>query len=86
MHPSQLHKFELSAGDPIKVTTRRGSIETRVRADRDVPEGMVFIPFCFVEAAANMLTNPQLDPYGKIPEYKFCAVKVEKMGSLAAAE
>jgi formate dehydrogenase major subunit len=86
MHPSQLLVFGLSAGDPIRVTTRRGSIETRVRADRDVPEGMVFIPFCFVEAAANILTNPQLDPYGKIPEFKFCAVKVEKMEALAAAE
>ena len=86
MHPSQLLAFRLSAGDPIRVTTRRGSIETRVRADRDVPKGMVFIPFCFVEAAANILTNPQLDPYGKIPEFKFCAVKVEKAKALAAAE
>ena len=86
MHPSQLLKFGLLAGDPIRVTTRRGSIETRIRADRDVPEGMVFIPFCFVEAAANILTNPQLDPYGKIPEFKFCAVKVEKAKALAAAE
>ena len=48
------------------------------RADRDVPDGMVFIPFCFAEAAANVLTNPRLDPIGKIPEFKFCAVRVEK--------
>ena len=39
---------------------------------------MVFLPFCFVEAAANLLTNPQLDPFGKIPEFKFCAARVEK--------
>jgi formate dehydrogenase major subunit len=58
--------------------TRRGAIELKARADRDVPEGMVFIPFAFVEAAANILTNPQLDPVGKIPEYKFCAARVEK--------
>ena len=78
MHPRQLDRFGIEAGDMVRVSTRRGTIETRARADRDVPEGMVFIPFCFVEAAANILTNPQLDPYGKIPEFKFCAVKVEK--------
>ena len=50
----------------------------KARADRDVAEGMVFIPFCFAEAAANLLTNPQLDPMGKIPEFKFCAAKVER--------
>ena len=86
MHPSQLLKFGLLAGDPFRVTTRWGSIKTRTRADRDVPEGMVFIPFCFVEAVENILTNPQLDPYGKISEFKFCAVKVEKAKALAAAE
>ena len=56
----------------MKVSTRRGRSSSR-RVDRDVPEGMVFIPFCFAEAAANLLTNPQLDPFGKIPEFKFCA-------------
>ncbi len=56
------------------------------RADRDVPTDMVFIPFCFAEAAANLLTNPQLDPIGKIPEFKFCAAKVEKVADAAAAE
>ncbi len=77
LHPRQLRTMGLAAGDRIRVTSRRGAIELIARADRDVPEGMVFIPFCFVEAAANMLTNPQLDPWGKIPEFKFCAVKVE---------
>jgi formate dehydrogenase major subunit len=47
-----------------------------VRADRDVPENMVFIPFCYA-AAANLLTNPALDPFGKIPEFKFCAARAE---------
>ena len=46
---------------------------------------MVFIPFCFAEAAANLLTNPQLDPIGKIPEFKFCAAKVEPVGALSEA-
>jgi len=57
-----------------------------VRADREVPTGMIFIPFCFREAAANILTNPQLDPMGKIPEFKFCAAKVEKSEAVEAAE
>jgi formate dehydrogenase major subunit len=47
---------------------------------------MVFIPFCYTEAAANLLTNPQLDPFGKIPEYKFCAARVEKAAVAEAAE
>ena len=54
------------------------SIELTARADRDVPPGLVFIPFCYAEAAANLLTNPALDPFGKIPEFKFCAAKLEK--------
>ena len=49
----------------------------KVRSDRDVPENMVFMPFCYAEAAANLLTNPALDPFGKIPEFKFCAVRAE---------
>ena len=61
----------------MRVTTRRGSIELTARADRAVQEGTIFIPFAYVEAAANILTNPQLDPIGKIPEYKYCAVKIE---------
>ncbi len=50
------------------------------RSDRDVPESMVFMPFCYAEAAANLLTNPALDPFGKIPEFKFCAVRVSRLG------
>jgi len=50
-----------------------------------VPNGMVFIPFCYAEAAANLLTNPALDPFGKIPEFKFCAAQVEPLKALAAA-
>jgi formate dehydrogenase major subunit len=86
LNPRQLGMMGLEPGDMVKVATRRGEIALTVRADRDVPEGMVFIPFCFNEAAPNMLTNPQLDPYGKIPEFKFCAAKVEKMEAFAAAE
>src|SRR5689334_20198001 len=71
-----LRRMGLEAGDRVRVTTRRGAIELAARQDRDVPEGMVYIPFCFAEAPANFLTNPQLDPFGKIPEFKFCAAKV----------
>jgi len=56
---------------------RRGTVALQTRADRDLPEGLVFLPFCFTEAAANLLTNPKLDPFGKIPEFKFCAAKME---------
>jgi len=62
----------------VRVATRRGAIELKARADHAIPSGMIFIPFCYVEAAANVLTNPQLDPFGKIPEFKFCAAKVER--------
>jgi formate dehydrogenase major subunit len=70
-------KLGIQAGDPVRVTTRRGSIELYSRQDDGVPDGVVFIPFAYVEAAANLLTNPKLDPFGKIPEFKYCAAKVE---------
>ncbi|MBT4906224.1 MAG: formate dehydrogenase subunit alpha, partial [Rhodospirillaceae bacterium] len=85
LHPREMKRLDVWPGDPIQVSTRRGTIEIAARSDRDVPEGMVFIPFCFAEAAANLLTNPQLDPVGKIPEFKFCAAKVEA-GAKDAAE
>ena len=62
-----LRRLGVAPGEPIRVATRRGAIELMARADRAVPEGMVFIPFCFAEAAANLLTNPQLDPYRQDP-------------------
>jgi formate dehydrogenase major subunit len=76
--PADLRKFGIRPGDMIRVETRRGAIELKARADGAIPAGMIFIPFCFAEAAANVLTNPQLDPIGKIPEFKFCAARVER--------
>ena len=73
-----MDRLGVPPGGFIRVSTRRGEVVLKARADRDVAEGMVFIPFCFAEAAANLLTNPQLDPMGKIPEFKFCAAKVER--------
>jgi formate dehydrogenase major subunit len=78
LHPKTLARYGVKPGDTIKVTTRRGSIELTARADLGIQEKNVFIPFAYVEAAANILTNPQLDPIGKIPEYKYCAVKIER--------
>ena len=69
-------------GDVITVESRRGIISLYARADDGTPRGAVFIPFCFYEAAANLLTNPALDPFGKIPEFKYCAVKVMRGGEL----
>ena len=67
--------------------TRRGPSSCASRQDDAVPDGVVFIPFAYVEAAANLLTNPALDPFGKIPEFKYCAAKVEPAGErLEAAE
>ena len=86
LNSRDLMRMKVAAGDFVKVSTRRGDISLMAREDRDVPEGMVFIPFCFAEAAANILTNPQLDPMGKIPEFKFCAARVEPVRVIEAAE
>lgn len=86
LNPGQLRKLGVRAGDILKVSTRRGEVELMARADRDVPDGMIFIPFCFTEAPANFLTNPQLDPYGKIPEFKVCAAQILPVLVQEAAE
>ena len=88
LHPRTLRKMGVQPGDMIDIETRRGAVTVMARADRAVAEDMVFMPFAFVEAAANTLTNPQLDPYGKIPEFKFsaCRVAATNSGDLEAAE
>jgi formate dehydrogenase major subunit len=86
LHPSTLRKLNVEPGGHVTLTTRRGTITLMARADRAVAPDMVFVPFAFVEAAANILTNPAIDPYGKIPEFKFAAVKVEKADDQIAAE
>ena len=84
LHPKTLRALGVEAGEMIRLTTRRGSIEIMARADRAVSEDMVFVPFAYVEAAANVLTNPAIDPYGKIPEFKFSAVRVEAIQTSSA--
>ncbi len=86
LHPSTLRKMGVEPGGLVRLTTKRGSITIMARADRAVAPDMVFVPFAYVEAAANILTNPALDPYGKIPEFKFSAVRVEKAEDAVAAE
>jgi len=81
MHPLDLAELKAMPGDIVTVASRRGSISLYARADEGTPRGAVFIPFAFYEAAANMLTNPVLDPFGKIPEFKYCAVKIAKGGT-----
>ena len=82
--PIELQRLGIRPGDQIVVATRRGRISLKARADTGIPKGVIFVPFCYAEAAANMLTNPALDPFGKIPEFKFCAAKVEKVAAAAA--
>ncbi|MDG1376452.1 MAG: formate dehydrogenase subunit alpha [Yoonia sp.] len=86
LHPSTLRKLGVEPGGLLRLSTRRGSIVIMARMDRAVAPDMVFLPFAYVEAAANILTNPAVDPYGKIPEFKFSAVKVEKYEGQVAAE
>ena len=79
MHPKTLRRLGIEPGGHVRLTTKRGSIVVMARMDRAVSEDMVFLPFAYVEAAANILTNSALDPYGKIPEFKFSAVKAIKV-------
>ncbi|MBI4552845.1 MAG: formate dehydrogenase subunit alpha [Candidatus Latescibacteria bacterium] len=76
--PDDLTRLGVRDGDWVTVASRRGVITLRTKASTKVSPGSVFIPFHFKEAAVNLLTNDALDPYGKIPEFKFCAVRVEK--------
>ena len=79
LSPRDMSRMNIEPGAMVRVSTRRGVLELRARADGAVPSGMVFIPFCYAEAPANVLTNQALDPFGKIPEFKFCAARVESV-------
>ena len=79
-NPADLAALGVPPGAAITVASRRGSVSLYARADSGTPPGTVFLPFCYYEAAANLLTNPALDPFGKIPEFKFCAVRVTAGG------
>jgi formate dehydrogenase major subunit len=85
VHPDDLAKLGIEPGGAIEVESRRGKITAYARADRGMQCGTLFMPFVYNEAAANLLTNDAVDPFGKIPEFKFCAVKAGKGGKVAAA-
>jgi formate dehydrogenase major subunit len=80
VHPLDLEQIGVTPGETLTIESRRGTIALYARADDGMPRGAVFVPFCYYEAAANKLTNPALDPFGKIPEFKYCAVRVTKGG------
>jgi formate dehydrogenase major subunit len=76
VHPLDLAGMEARPGDVVTITSRRGEVSLYARADEGTPRGAVFVPFCYYEAAINKLTNAALDPFAKIPEFKYCAVRV----------
>jgi formate dehydrogenase major subunit len=80
MHPADAAALSISNGDRVRVTSKRGQVTLRANLSDRECRGAVFIPFHFREAAANLLTLDELDPDGKIPEFKFCAVRVERVG------
>ncbi len=77
IHPKDAEKYGIGEGQTVKVTSRRGAVEAKAVVTERSQEGTIFMNFHFKETAVNQLTNPALDPIGKIPEYKVCAVKVE---------
>ncbi|RJF92651.1 formate dehydrogenase subunit alpha [Noviherbaspirillum saxi] len=81
LHPLDLERLGGKAGDLVTLTSRRGEVALYARVDEGTPVGAVFVPFCYYEAAINKLTNPALDPFGKIPEFKYCAVRLSLGGT-----
>jgi formate dehydrogenase major subunit/formate dehydrogenase alpha subunit len=78
MAPQDAKAYNLSDGEPVTVSSRRGSIQATVSVTRSAVPGTIFIPFHYAEAAANVLTNPQTDPVSGIPEFKACAVQLSR--------
>ena len=85
LHPEDLAALGARPDAAVTLHSRRGRLTAYARADDGLQRGEVFLPFAYVEAAANLLTNAALDPWGKIPEFKFCAVRVSAGGQVPAA-
>jgi len=81
VHPLDLAALGGRPGDVITLASRRGEVTLYARADESSPRGAIFVPFCYYEAAINKLTNAALDPFAKIPEFKYCAIKATLGGS-----
>jgi len=77
IHPDDMQNLGIQSAQQVKIISRRGQLKARVRMDSGVQPGTVFMAFCYNDAAANLLTNEALDPIAKIPEFKYCAVKIE---------
>ena len=82
VHPLDLAAMGGKPGDVVSIESRRGKVVLYARADDSSPRGAVFVPFCYYEAAINKLTNAALDPFGKIPEFKYCAVRLTLGGTV----
>jgi anaerobic selenocysteine-containing dehydrogenase len=85
INPADAARLGLADGDSVRVTSRRGAIVIGVRISERQAPGQVFIPMHYREAAVNLLTNPTLDPYAKIAEFKVAAVRVEPVGPLVVS-
>jgi formate dehydrogenase major subunit len=85
IHPLDLAALGAQPGDVVTIASRRGEVSLYARADDGTPRGAVFVPFCYYEAAINKLTNAALDPFAKIPEFKYCAIQV-KLGGQAPVQ
>ncbi len=80
IHPLDLAAMGGRPGDVVTIESRRGAVTLYARAEEGTPRGAVFVPFCYYEAAINKLTNAALDPFAKIPEFKYCAVRMRPGG------
>ncbi|MBA7688821.1 Periplasmic nitrate reductase [subsurface metagenome] len=78
INPGDASALGIADGEMVKVISRRGEVVAKARVTEVSPAGVVFMTFHFAESAANMLTNPALDPVAKIPEFKVCAVRIER--------
>ncbi|MCH9697134.1 MAG: formate dehydrogenase subunit alpha [Gammaproteobacteria bacterium] len=83
LNPLLMQALGVGLGDTVTVKSRRGTITAYAQPDIGIPESNVFMAFCYNEASANLLTNEALDPFGKIPEFKFCAVSLSAGGTVA---
>ena len=79
MNAREMARCGVQPGALVQVRSRRGAVQLHLRLDEGTPDGAVFMPFAYAEAAANLLTNAVLDPFGKIPEFKYCAVAVQAL-------
>ena len=81
INPEDASRLGIIDGEPVKVISRRGAVTVKARLTDISPAGVVFMTFHFAESPTNQLTNPALDPVAKIPEFKVCAVRIEKNGT-----